>query len=80
MPHIQRGAPRDFRDIYAACQTQLTTPPRECWQLWWQRQQLAGDDADLEQANAAINGHLERIEFYRPLAQINDAEQQQQAA
>ncbi len=76
---IQRGAPRDFRDIYAACQTQLTTP-QQCWQLWRQRQQLAGDDADLEQAKAAINGHLERIELYRPLAQITDTEQQQQAA
>ncbi|NCC36326.1 MAG: hypothetical protein EOM24_30590 [Chloroflexia bacterium] len=76
---IQRGAPRDFRDIYAACQSQLTTP-QECWQLWQQRQQLAGDDADLEQAKTAINGHLERIELYRPLAQINNAEQQQQAA
>ena len=75
---IQRGAPRDFRDIYATCQSQLATP-RQCWQLWRQRQQLTGDDADLEQARVAIYGHLERIELYRPLAQISDAEQQQQA-
>jgi len=76
---IQRGAPRDLRDIYAACQSQLATP-HQCWQLWRQRQQLTGDDADLEQARAAINGHLERIELYRPLAQISDAGQQQEAA
>ena len=76
---IQRGAPRDFRDVYAICQSQLATPV-ECWELWLQRQQVTGDDADIDRAKAAIDGHLERIEQYRPLAQIGDAEQQQQAA
>jgi hypothetical protein len=76
---IQRGAPRDFRDIYTICQSQLATPA-ECWQLWLQRQQLTGDDADIDRAKAAISGHLERIGQYRPLAQISDAKQQQQAA
>ena len=54
---IQRGAPRDFRDICAICHSQLATP-RQCWQLWRQRQQLTGDDADLEQARAANYGYI----------------------
>ena len=76
---VQRGAPRDFRDIYAICQAGLATP-LQCWQLWQQRQQLAGDDADFERAKVAINSHLERIEQYRPLSTIADPEQYQQAA
>lgn len=75
---VQRGAPRDFRDIYAICQADLATPP-QCWQLWQQRQQLAGDDADFERAKVAIHSHLERIEQYRPLSTIADQEQVQQA-
>ncbi len=76
---VQRGAPRDFRDIYAICQAGLATP-YQCWQWWQRRQQLTGDDADFERAKMAISGHLERIEQYRPLATIADQAQQQQAA
>ena len=76
---VQRGAPRDFRDIYAICQAGLATP-RHCWQLWQQRQPLTGDDGDFERAKVAINSHLERIEQYRPLSTIADQEQYQQAA
>jgi hypothetical protein len=75
---IQRGAPRDFRDIYTICQSDLATP-LQCWQLWQQRQQLTSDDADIDLAKVAINGHLERIEQYRPLATITDRDQHQQA-
>lgn len=75
---IQRGAPRDFRDIYAVCQAALTTPA-QCWQLWRQRQQLTDDDTDMARAKLAIAGHLERIEQYRPLAQIGNAEERTQA-
>lgn len=75
---VQRGAPRDFRDIYAICQAGLATP-QQCWQWWQQRQQLTGDDADVERAKIAITGHLERIEQYRPLTTIADQEQHQQA-
>ena len=75
---VQRGAPRDFRDIYAVCQAGLATP-LQCWQLWQQRQQLTGDDAAVERAKVAINSHLERIEQYRPLSTIADQDQSQQA-
>ena len=34
---VERGAPRDVRDIYAVCQAGLATP-QECWELWRRRQ------------------------------------------
>lgn len=75
---VQRGAPRDFRDIYAICQSKLASM-RECWQLWQKRQELTDDDADMVRAKLAVTGHLERIEQYRPLAKISDAVQHTEA-
>jgi hypothetical protein len=68
---VERGAPRDFRDVYALCQAGLTTP-LQCWQLWRQRQLLAGSDADADRARLAVETHLARIAQHRPLAQIED--------
>lgn len=68
---VERGAPRDFRDIHALCHADLMTPDT-CWQLWQQRQQLADSDADLNRARLAIVTHLARIEQHRPLAEITD--------
>lgn len=70
---VERGAPRDFRDIFVACQAGLTTP-EQCWALWQQRQQLAGNDLDLERATLAVQLHLERIIQYRPLDKIANPE------
>lgn len=75
---VERGAPRDFRDIYAVCQAQLTTPQR-CWALWRERQLLAGSDANRERAVLAIQTHLARIERHRPLAKIEDSQQRNEA-
>lgn len=75
---IQRGAPRNFRDIYAVCEAALTTPAH-CWQLWQQRQALTHDDTDVARAKLAIAGHLERIEQYRPLDHIGNREDRAQA-
>jgi hypothetical protein len=71
---VERGAPRDFRDIYAVCQAQLTTP-KQCWAWWEQRQQLAGSDTDYHRARLAIETHLARIRQHRPLEKINDPTQ-----
>jgi hypothetical protein len=68
---VERGAPRDFRDIYALCQAGLTNPS-ECWQLWEQREQMAGGDTDHNRARLAIMTHLSRIAVYRPLEKIED--------
>lgn len=68
---VERGAPRDFRDVHAVCQTGLTTP-QQCWQLWHRRQQLADSDTNAMRARLAVETHLERIVQHRPLKQIAD--------
>ena len=75
---VERGAPRDFRDIYALCQADLTTP-RECWDLWRRRQQSVDSDTDGNRARLAIETHLSRIAQHRPLAQITDFQQRAEA-
>ncbi len=66
---VERGAPRDFRDIYALCQAGLSTP-EECWFLWRRRQELAHSDADPWRARLAVETHLARIAHHRPLERI----------
>ena len=68
---VERGAPRDFRDIYTLCQAGLVTP-RRCWELWRKRQELSGGDTDVNRARLAVLTHLARIEQHRPLREIKD--------
>jgi Nucleotidyl transferase AbiEii toxin, Type IV TA system len=75
---VERGAPRDFRDIYRLCQARLMTP-RECWALWQRRQQAAGSSADFARAKLAVETHLARIAQHRRLEQIVDAGQRLEA-
>ena len=75
---VERGAPRDFRDIHALCQANLITPV-ECWNLWRQRQQLAESDTESSRAQLAVETHLARIASHRPLEQIADAQQRTEA-
>lgn len=75
---VERGAPRDFRDIYALCQAKLITP-QEGWNLWRQRQQIADSDTDYRRAILAVETHLERIAQHRPLDEITDSEKRREA-
>jgi len=75
---VERGAPRDFLDIYNLCDERVATPSH-CWQLWLRRQALAGSDTDSARARLAIMTHLARIEQHRPLAQIIDDSQRDEA-
>lgn len=75
---VERGAPRDFLDIYQICQNGLLSIV-ECWSLWRTRQVLSESDTDQTRARLAIESHLERIALHRPLAQIKDLEQREQA-
>lgn len=75
---VERGAPRDFRDIHAICHAGLTTP-QECWELWRRRQLLVGSDVGLERAQLAVETQLERIEQSRPLEKIADVRQRTDA-
>ncbi len=75
---VERGAPRDFLDIYTLCQAGVVSEG-ECWSLWKKRQSLAGSDTDVVRAHLAIETHLERIALHRPLDQITDLAQREQA-
>jgi hypothetical protein len=68
---VERGAPRDFRDIYTLCHAEVTTA-KQCWTLWRQRQHLASSDTDVARARLAVQTHLARIAVHRPLNQITD--------
>jgi len=75
---VERGAPRDLRDVHALCQAGLTTP-HECWGVWRRRQQLTGSDTDANRARLAVETHLARIAQHRPLDRIADPDQRAQA-
>jgi hypothetical protein len=75
---VERGAPRDFLDIFTLCQAGLLSID-ECWKLWRMRQTLAGSDTDTHRARLAIETHLERIALQRPLEGIDDPGQREQA-
>ena len=76
---VERGAPRDFRDIHALCKAGLTAP-EECWSLWAERQRLAGSDADAARARLAVATHLTRIAQHRRLDRIDDPQARSEAA
>lgn len=75
---VERGAPRDFRDIRTVCQAGLVTAV-ECWRLWEQRQLKAGSDAGWSRARLAVETHLARIAQHRPLAELDDPEERAEA-
>jgi len=75
---VERGAPRDFRDIHAICQAELVTAER-CWEFWRQRQQLMDGNPDMVRAQLAVATHLKRIEQHRPIEQIDDIEARESA-
>lgn len=75
---VERGTPRDFRDIHAVCQAGFVTPS-ECWQFWERRQRLSRSDTDRTRARLAVETHLKRIALHRPLDEIADAGQRQAA-
>ena len=75
---VERGAPRDFRDIYSVCEAGLCDRAG-CWQLWETRQRLAHEEADGARARSAIATHLSRLAVARPLDLIADAAQREAA-
>jgi hypothetical protein len=76
---VNRGAPRDFRDIHAFCREGLATVS-ELWELWARRRTAAGEEADRAQAALAVWTHLERIERARPLERLAEADAREAAA
>ena len=76
---VERGAPRDFRDVYTLVDRGLSSA-RECWAFWAERQEKVGSDVDRNRARLAVQTHLARIAQYRPLEKITDASQREEAA
>lgn len=75
---VERGAPRDFRDIHEVCVSGLGTPAR-CWALWKERQSRSGGDSEPSRAKLAVETHLQRIAQHRPLESIDDVAQRGEA-
>lgn len=75
---IERGAPRDFYDIYTLCKNG-STEISQCWKLWKNRQELANGDTNLKRAKTAILTHLARIVQHRPLHTIQGLDDRQKA-
>lgn len=75
---VERGAPRDFRDVEAVCAAGLVSPG-DCWAFWRRRQEMAGSDVDPHRARLAVETHLERIARHRPLGEIEDPAQRSEA-
>ena len=67
---VQRGAPRDFVDIYEAVHRGLIDP-ETCWQLW-QRKNVS---VALGEAKRKVMARLEHLEVSRPLESIQDSKQ-----
>jgi len=76
---VERGAPRDFRDVFTLCQNNLTNIPA-CWEWWVKRQMLCGNNPDRQRATLAVETHLERIALQRPLERIDSEKERQEAA
>ncbi len=76
---VERGAPRDFRDIHSLCDAGLCSAAR-CWELWETRHRLARQDADGTRARSAITTHLARLAVARPLEGIPDGDLRAKAA
>ena len=72
---VERGNPRDFRDIYTLCREGLTDTGR-CWDLWQKRQDLSGENTDRARAALAVRTHLARIEQARPLERLESSERE----
>lgn len=75
---VERGTPRDFRDIHALCQAGLADPSG-CWRLWEARLLASDERVDPSRARLAIRSHLARIEAARPLEGIAEADRRGQA-
>ena len=75
---VERGAPRDFRDIYAVCRAGLATIS-QCWEAWARRQTAGRSDPDRRRAFLAVESHLARIIAHRPLDGIEAASEREQA-
>ena len=72
---VERGAPRDFRDIFEAAK-RLGWTPGDLWDLW----QRKNPDRSAADAAGLVRIHLEGITARRPPASITDPGERERAA
>jgi hypothetical protein len=66
---VERGAPRDLKDIYHLCHCGLVTV-EECWQLW----KVKNPQHESPVGPKLVRFHIERLELQRPLANVAPAD------
>ena len=72
---VERGAPRDMRDVYELCHRGIMTM-QDCWNLW--RTKNPARDAG-EGAEKTLF-HIERLTLQRPLEKVPQADRDRAAA
>jgi hypothetical protein len=72
---VQRGAPRDFLDVYQLCAHGVMNAA-DCWNAFSEK----NPDVALDEAKRKIVARLTMIETTRPLETIQPAEDREQAA
>ena len=76
---IERGAPRDFLDIYEICGQRIMTIS-QCWNLWKEREEKRGNKfPDPKIGCEGLLLHLSRIERVRPLVSITNLQERKHA-
>jgi hypothetical protein len=72
---VERGAPRDLRDVYELCTRHLLSI-EECWQLWADK----NPGGDPLEGRRKVLFHVERLELQRPLGKIESPEERANAS
>lgn len=72
---VNRGAPRDFKDIQAAVENRLCAIS-DCWEVWERK----NPGKSTSQAQQQILHHLESLVLRRSLDEIGDPAERQQAS
>jgi hypothetical protein len=62
---VERGAPRDLRDVHELCTRQVLSTA-ECWQLWHEK----NPGRDAQEGREKVLFHVERLVLQRPLEKI----------
>lgn len=63
---VERGAPRDLRDVYELC-TRQVLGIEECWQLWHDK----NPERETQEGREKVLFHVERLDLQRPLEKIS---------
>lgn len=72
---VERGAPRDLRDVHELCTRNIVTV-EECWELW----RIKNPARDPREGPEKVLFYVERLELQRPLEKISSPNERLKAA